>query len=81
MRSERPRIGLPAHEFQVLWSQARARFDIWRDGVLISASSPGRSSAVGLAIRHAQMESLSTGRYIIVTSQLNGKRIVEWEGR
>ena len=81
MRSSRPRIGLPAHEFQVLWSQGRARFDIWRDGVLTGASSPGRSSAVTLAIRQAQEESLSTGRFIIVTSQLNGKRIVDWEGR
>ena len=80
MRNMRSRHGAPDHEFQVLWNQARARFDVWRDGVPTSAHAPGRSAALSFAIREARQETILTGRFIIVSSRLDGRRKVEWDG-
>jgi hypothetical protein len=80
MRNVRARKGAPDHEFGVVWSQDHARFNVCRDGVPTSGHATGRGVAIGLAIREARQEMLLTGDFIVVTSTLEGKKILEWDG-
>lgn len=70
---------LPAVEYRVEWSQARGRFDIFRNADRMPSFSPQQATAIGLAVQGAKQEATQTGEKIIVTSMRNGKRIVEWE--
>lgn len=70
----------PDREFQVIWNQERCRFDVCRGGVPTGAHSTGKGVAVGAAIREARKEALSTGHFIVVTSTLDGRRVLEWDG-
>ena len=67
-------------EYRVTWNLDRARFDIYRDKIRTTSFSYQRGAAVGLAIRQAQKEAMLSGDKIIVTSTLNGKRKMEWDG-
>lgn len=81
MKNRRNGTAAPDHEFSVVWSQERARFDVCRDGVRSGAFARDRSTAIGIAIREARQEALLTGFKIVVSSMLDGKRVVEWDGR
>jgi hypothetical protein len=69
------------HEFSVVWSQERTRFEICRDGERTAAFSRNQSTAIGFALREAQQEALLNGDAIIVSSMRDGRRIVEWDGK
>ena len=70
----------PDHTFQVIWSREQVCFDICRDGVPTGAHATSKDAAVSIAIHEASKEANSTGRVIVVTSTLNGRRILEWDG-
>jgi hypothetical protein len=66
-------------EYRVAWDQERGHFAIFRGTERTPSFSHQQGTAVGLAIREAQQETILGGKYIIVTSMRNGKRIVEWD--
>lgn len=68
------------HEFSVVWSQDRSRFDILRDGKRTPSFSSQQGTAIGLALKEARREAAGSGKKIIVTSIRNGKRNTEWDG-
>jgi hypothetical protein len=69
---------LPPVEYCVAWSQARGRFNIFRNGDRTSYFSGRQAVAIGLAVQDAKREAARTGQMIVVTSMRNDRRIMEW---
>ena len=70
----------PDREIQVIWNSLRSRFDICFGGIPTGAHSACKEVAVDIAIREARLEVNLTGLFIVVTSTLNGRRVLEWDG-
>jgi len=80
MTGRKDRRVRPDHEFRIIWSRDQVRFDICRDGIPTGAHAKTKESAVATAIREASTEANSTGRFVVVTSTLDGRRVLEWDG-
>lgn len=79
--TKRQKYNAPSHEISVVWGHDRARFQILRDGKGTGAFATARSAAIGIAIREARQEALLAGLEVIVSSSLDGRRVVEWGSR
>jgi hypothetical protein len=69
----------PKHEYSVLWDQDRLRFNVLRDGRPSGVFSGAQRTAIGFAVRDAQIETAVTGAKIIVTCQRDGIYRIEWD--
>lgn len=65
-------------EFQIVWNSTRQTFDIEQDGKPTGSFARDKHTAIGLATRMAQFENREGKTVVVITTNADGKQIVEW---
>jgi hypothetical protein len=68
-------------EYQVVWSETAAQWEIHRNGVKTNASRRKKQSAIDRAIIAVLSELISPEARAVVTSLKEGTIQIEWAGR